>query len=73
MYRTDLINGAMGAQRLTNESLGEKAELDATTISSIRNGKPSVTLPSLKRVADALGLKLSDLFAEPTPQEKEAA
>lgn len=65
MYRTDLINGAMGAQRLTNEKVAEKAGLAVRTVSAVRNGDPSVRLPTLKAIADALGLSMEALF---TPQ-----
>lgn len=58
MYETDSINEAMGRDRLTNEKLADRAELDPATISRIRNGNPNVTLPTLKKVADALGLEL---------------
>lgn len=58
MYETECINEAMGRERLTNEKLADKAELDPATISRIRNGNPNVTLPTLKKVADALDLEL---------------
>lgn len=58
MYETTPINEAMGRERLTNESLADKAELDPATISRVRNGNPNVSLPTLKKVADALGLEL---------------
>jgi transcriptional regulator with XRE-family HTH domain len=52
----------MGRERLTNDKLGEKAELDKTTISRIRNGSTNVTVTSLLKVADALDLKLQINF-----------
>lgn len=58
MYETTSINEAMGRERLTNEKLADKAELDPATISRIRNGNPHVSLPTLQKVADALGLQL---------------
>lgn len=68
MYRTDLINAAMGAQRMTNPQLAQKADLDPTTISKIRNGDPKVKLPSLSAVAVALGLSMEELFTpKPAP------
>jgi transcriptional regulator with XRE-family HTH domain len=58
MYDTDSINAAMGAQRLTNEKVAERAGVSAKTVSLIRNGFPNVTLPTLERIAGALDLKL---------------
>jgi len=73
MYRTDLINAAMGAQRLTNERLAEAAGIGIGTVSAIRNGDASVRLPSLKKLADALGLSLEELFTPKAEQEQEPA
>ncbi len=64
MYRTDLINAVMGEKRLTNESLASAAKVSAPTISAIRNGKWDGKLSVLKSVAEALGLRLSDLIKE---------
>ncbi|MET0646407.1 MAG: helix-turn-helix transcriptional regulator [Pyrinomonadaceae bacterium] len=58
MYPAEAINEAMGRERLTNEKLADKAEIDPATVSKIRNGNPNVTLPTLKKVTDALGLEL---------------
>lgn len=72
MYRIDLINAAMGAKRLTNESLGELTGLSAKTISFVRNGDSNVKLPTLRAVADALGLSMQELF-EPADEPAPAA
>jgi transcriptional regulator with XRE-family HTH domain len=61
-YRTDLINAAMGAKRLTNEKVAEIASVNFKVVSAIRNGAPNVMLPSLIAVATALGLDMKDLF-----------
>ena len=58
MYDTITINSVMEASDLTNEKLAVKAGLAARTVSSIRNGESNVRLPSLQKVADALGLHL---------------
>jgi transcriptional regulator with XRE-family HTH domain len=58
MYNYESINAAMGAQRLTNVKVAERAGVAAKTVSLIRNGFPNVTLPTLKKVADALNLDL---------------
>ncbi len=67
-YRTDLINAEMGRQRLTNETVAEKARVGVKSVSAIRNGDPNVKLPTLQAVVGALGLTLRDVFepiAEP--------
>jgi transcriptional regulator with XRE-family HTH domain len=63
-YRTDVINGAMGAQRLTNEAVAEKAGVAPKTVSAVRNGDPNVGVPTLKKIADALGLTMQQIFEE---------
>lgn len=67
MYNTRILNQEIENQDFTNEKLAVKAELAARTVSSIRNGEENVRLTSLKKVADALGLRLIVKF------EKEAA
>jgi transcriptional regulator with XRE-family HTH domain len=58
MYNPDLINEVMGRKRLTNQKVAELAGVNTKVVSAARNGKETVMLPSLKKVADALGLNL---------------
>jgi transcriptional regulator with XRE-family HTH domain len=60
-YRTDLINAAMGAQRLSNERLGKKAGVGSMTVSKIRNGYTQVVYVTLKKVVEALGLTMTEV------------
>lgn len=70
MYRDDLIRAAQAAQNLTDEQLAEKSGIGRTTISFVTNGKAKdPRISTLKAIADALGLKLEDLF---TPKENVA-
>lgn len=62
MYRDDLIRAAQAVQNLTNEALAEKSGLNVNTISAIRRGKQHVEVPTLQKVADALGLTMQQLF-----------
>ncbi|MCP9496712.1 MAG: helix-turn-helix transcriptional regulator [Pyrinomonadaceae bacterium MAG19_C2-C3] len=73
MYRTDLINAAMGARRMTAEELAKRTGLGMTVISAVRNGKPNPKIDTLKRIADALDLQLADLFTHDAAQEPVAA
>ena len=67
-YRTDLINGAMGAQRLTNELVAQKAGVSAKSVSAVRNGDPNVGLLTLKKVVEAVGLTVSEVTEASEPQ-----
>jgi transcriptional regulator with XRE-family HTH domain len=62
-YRTDLINAAMGARRLTNESVAEKAQVGVATVSRVRNGDPSVGYMTLKKIVEAIGLTVAEVSA----------
>ncbi len=72
MYRTDLINAAMGARRMTAEVLAEKTGIGLTTISAIRNGHSNPTTTTLLKIADALGLSMQELFTPKTEEEQSA-
>lgn len=60
-YRVDLINGAMGAKRLTNADVAEKAGVSTKTVSAVRNGDPNVGFMTLKKVVEAVGLTMTDV------------
>lgn len=49
-------------QGLSYERLAEKAGVHRTTISLIERGKQNPTLSLCKKLADSLGLKLSDII-----------
>ena len=60
-YRTDLINAAMGARRLTNKVVAEKAGVGVVTVSKIRNGDPNVGYMTLMKVVETLGLTMAEV------------
>jgi hypothetical protein len=60
-YRTDLINAAMGAKRMSNPCVAAKAGVSIMTVSRIRNGDPSVGLLTLKKVVEAVGLTMAEV------------
>ena len=60
-YRVDLINAAMGAQRLSNAAVARKASVGVMTVSKIRNGSANVGYITLKKVVEALGLTMADV------------
>lgn len=59
---------------LTQEQLGERADLDWTTIGAAERGVRYLSVQSLYRVAQALGVTMDDLVEtprrEPTDQEE---
>ena len=61
-YRVDLINAAMGARRLTNDVVAEKAGIAPKTVSAVRNGDPNVKVLTLAAVASAVGLTMEEVF-----------
>jgi transcriptional regulator with XRE-family HTH domain len=61
LYRTDLINAAMGARRLSNKAVAEQAGVGVMTVSKIRNGNPKVGYMTLKRVVEAVGLTIAEV------------
>ncbi len=60
---------------LTQEQLGERSELDWTTIGAAERGVRYLSTQSLYRVAQALGVTMNDLIETPErePSEKEQA
>ena len=60
-YRTDLINAAMGAHRLTNKVVADRAGVGVMTVSKIRNGSPNVGYMTLKKVVEAIGLTIAEV------------
>ena len=63
-YRIDVINAAMGAQRLSNDRLAEKAGVSVMTVSRIRNGDTQVGYMILKKVVEALGLTVAEVSTQ---------
>jgi DNA-binding XRE family transcriptional regulator len=55
---------------MTQEKLSFEAELDRTYISHLENDKKSPTVDVLFRIADALGIRASDLLARVEKSQK---
>lgn len=62
MYDPQVIDQAIESQQLSNEKVAVSAGLSSGTVSSIRNGEENIRLPSLKRVANALGYEVEIRF-----------
>jgi transcriptional regulator with XRE-family HTH domain len=67
------IGAKIRARRLSNrqtlKQLAEKTGCSSAYLSQIENGKVSPSIASLKRIADALQAKITDLFLEAVPDE----
>lgn len=61
MYRADKIRGKQGEKNWSNEVFAQKADVNINTVTALRRGEV-VSLPTLKKAADALGLTLQELF-----------
>ncbi|MBM4136004.1 MAG: helix-turn-helix transcriptional regulator [Nitrospira sp.] len=56
---------------ITQEELGEKSELSYKFIGELERGQVNVSVDSIARIADALGVKIGDLFfKEKIPVQK---
>ncbi len=53
-------------QGLTRDALGERIGTDGKNLYRLEKGTENLTLVRAQRIADALGLRLEDLIAEPT-------
>lgn len=50
-------------QKLNQQQLGDRADLDRTYVSALENGKQNVTVGALARIAEALDIRLEDLLS----------
>jgi DNA-binding LacI/PurR family transcriptional regulator len=51
----------MGAHRLTNKVVADRAGVGVMTVSKIRNGNPNVGYMTLKKVVEAIGLSMAEV------------
>jgi transcriptional regulator with XRE-family HTH domain len=56
-----------GVRRLTLREVAERAGLSESFLSQVERGRSSASVGSLRRIADALGIEISDLFAPGGP------
>jgi transcriptional regulator with XRE-family HTH domain len=59
------LRARRGEQRRTLASVAMQAGLSVPYVANLENGRGNPTLGSLQRLADALGVRLSELLAEP--------
>ncbi len=49
-------------QKLSQEDLAELANIDRTYIGGVERGERNLSLLNIKRIADAFGISIKDLF-----------
>ena len=58
-------------REMTQEELARKANVSRTSLSYWECGNSIPTLPSMKKIADALGISVEDLSSDKDPMEQE--
>jgi len=58
----DLIRRTRTEQGLTQKELGEKISVGEPTVNKYESGKQNLTVETLKRVADALNMRIKITF-----------
>lgn len=58
------IRNLRKAKELTQEELGEMAALSYKYVGELERGQVNVSLDSLVRIAESLGVKIGDLFSK---------
>lgn len=56
------------AAGLSQEALGERAELHPTYVGSVERGERNISIDNMERLATALGVDLVALLVPPGPQ-----
>lgn len=72
MYRDDKIRLRQAELGWSNEVFAEKANVNINTVTALRKGVV-VSLPTLKKAADALDLTMRDLFTPKVEETTELA
>ena len=57
-------------KKMTQEELAERAGLHPTYIGQVERGEKSLTITSLEKIAEGLGISFSDLFENIQPPTK---
>ncbi len=52
-------------QEMTQERLAERAELHPNYISSVERGERNISIRNIERIANALGVTMSELVGQP--------
>jgi len=60
----DAIRHTRAQRGLSQEALAVDAELDRSYVGGIERGEHNLTVMNLRKIADALGVKMSDILQE---------
>ena len=60
-------------KKMTQEELAERAGLHPTYIGQVERGEKSLTITSLEKIVEGLGISFSDLFENIQPSTKPAS
>lgn len=63
-YDNDRIRAEMTLKKLKVEDVAQTAEVAPKTVIAIRGGKAEVQVDKLKRVVDAVGIPMAEIFKE---------
>lgn len=69
MYPAELIRAAMGAKKLSQTTVAKKSGLNVNTIAAVCSGKEEIKIPTLKSVANAVGLEMEIRLTPMSEQE----
>lgn len=58
MYPADLIRAQMGARDLSQAQVAAESGLNINTVAAVCRGKEEIKIPTLKKVAAAVGLEM---------------
>lgn len=67
------IRAERTARKMTQEELAERADLHPTYIGQVERGEKSLTIASLEKIVEGLGISFSDLFENLQPPTKPAS
>lgn len=59
------IKEVLKSQEMTTATLADNVGITRANMSNIVNGKTTPSLPTLQKIADALGVSIVELFAQP--------
>jgi len=62
------LRALRGVRRLTLREVADRAGLSESFLSQVERGRASASVASLRRIADALGVSISDLFQPVEPR-----
>ena len=67
------IRAERTARKMTQEELADRSELSKGFISQLERGEKSLTIASLEKIVEGLGISFSDLFENLQPPTKPAS